>query len=208
MDRNTILFAGQLLADVFGAGSPVYIPWGKRREYGASPFENVVLVEDSEAERLSWMGTPVVGSFSLMAGKYGTYRHGQLDNVEMPDFVMPYASLVTFSRAMNMTQTKILGASGSVKEIYGLDDWEITVQGICITDSERVSCKTAEEQVEELVRWRNVTDTINVSGQLFTKKDIYAICIKNLTISPQQGKPGAIPFTIEAVSDNPIELIL
>lgn len=223
MDRNLILYAGKILSEVFGVNSPIFIPWGKTRDYVAGKYEEseeiqpssfpegfqgIELVDETEAERLSWMGTPVVGTFNFQAGQYNCFKQGQIAKVSMPEFLFPYATLVTFSRAMNMTQTKILGAAGTVKEIYGLDDWNINIQGICLTDKDRPNCITAEEQVTELIRWRNITDTINVSGKLFTSKDIYALCIKSFSISPQQGRPGAIPFTIEAVSDEPIELVL
>nr|DAR79122.1 MAG TPA: hypothetical protein [Caudoviricetes sp.] len=223
MDRNLALYAGKLLTEVFGVNPPIFIPWGKTRDYVAgnyeeseeveSPafpegFQGIELVDEPEAERLSWMGTPVVGVFNFQAGQYNCFRQGQIGKVNMPEFLFPYATLVTFSRAMNMTQTKIIGSAGTVKEIYGLDDWGINIQGICLTDRSRPNCPTADEQVAELIRWRNVTDTINVSGPLFTAKDIYALCIKSFSISPQQGRPGAIPFTIEAVSDEPIELVL
>lgn len=223
MDKNLALYAGKLLTEVFGVNPPIFIPWGKTRDYVAGKYESpdgvpplveiegyegIELVDEPEAERLSWMGTPVVGTFSFQAGEYNCFRQGQIAKVSMPDFLFPYATLVTFSRTMNMTQTKIIGAAGTVKEIYGLDDWGINIQGICLTDKERPNCKTAEEQVAELIRWRNVTDTINVNGKIFTSKDIYALCIKSFSVNPEQGRPGAIPFSIEAVSDEPIELVL
>lgn len=222
MDKNTILYAGSLLSGIFGQGSPIYIPWGKARQFeagnyelpgggipaGPLNFDNIRVTGEVEAERLSWMGTPVMGTFTFMSGQYNSYRRGQIVKIQMPDFLFPYATIVTFSRAMNMTQTKILGASGTVKEIYGLDDWEITIQGVCLTDTDRPDHKTADEQAGELTRWRGITDTINVSGNIFSSKDIYALCVKNLSINPERGKPGVIPFTIEAVSDEPVELVL
>lgn len=223
MDRNTAIYGVKLLSEVFGMNAPLFIPWGHTRDFAAGRFDdspspvaaeiggydNIVLSSPDEVERMSWMGTPVVGSFSFRAGSYNTYTvKGQTGKVEMPDFLFPYATMVTFSRAMNMTQTKVIGNAGTVKEIYGLDDWDIQIQGICLTDRDRLAHRTAAEQIDELVRWRNVADTINVSGALFSNKDIYALCIKSFSISPQQGRPGAIPFTIEAVSDEPIELVL
>lgn len=223
MGRDAAIYGAKLLTEVFGVNAPVFIPWGRTRDFAPGQFEdspppagvevggydNIVLSSPEEAERMSWMGTPVVGSFSFRAGSYNTYTaKGQPGKVEMPDFLFPYATIITFSRAMNMTQTKVIGNAGTVKEIYGLDDWGISIQGICLTDNDRPAHRSAAEQIAELVRWRNVADTINVSGALFSGKDIYALCIKSVSINPQQGRPGAIPFTIEAVSDEPIELIL
>lgn len=223
MIRDEAIYGVKLLTEVFGANAPVFIPWGRTRDFSAGGFDDtpgevaaeiggygpIVLSSPEEAERMSWMGTPVVGAFGFCAGSYHTYTaKGQMGQVEMADFLFPYATMVTFSRTMNMTQTKVIGNAGTVKEIYGLDDWGIQIQGICLTDRDRPAHQTAAEQMDELVRWRNVADRINVNGRLFSNKDIYALCIKSFSITPQQGRPGAIPFSIEAVSDEPIELVL
>lgn len=223
-DWNKIVYAGDLLAATFGLNSPVFIPYRPAQDFtpgkpagvkigGADShlpdtYPNLRVAAERDIERLSQFGTPVLDTFTFEMGEYNTYKQGALVKVTLSDFLLPYATIVSFSRAMNMTQTKTLGNNGTVKEIYGLDDWEINIQGICLTDTTRPAQKTAEEQADELIRWRQVADTINVRGDIFARKNIYALCIKNLSINPEQGRPGVIPFTIEAVSDEPVELIL
>lgn len=224
IDWNKIVYAGDLLAATFRLNSPVFVPYRPARDYtpgmptgiksdGADSFlpevySNLRVASVPETERLSQFGTPVLDSFTFEMGEYNTYKQGALVKTTMPDFLLPYATIVSFTRSMNMTQTKTLGNNGTVKEIYGLDDWEINIQGICLTDDTRPAQRTADEQADELIRWRQVADTINVRGDIFANKNIYALCIKSLSINPEQGRPGVIPFTIEAVSDEPVELIL
>ena len=57
--------------------------------------------------------------------------------MNMASFPMPYATIVDFSRSMNCSKTKVLGVHGTVKEVYGLDDWKINIRGFCIADKSR-----------------------------------------------------------------------
>lgn len=206
-DRNAAMYAGEVLGSIFGVSLPIYLPWGDKDDYTPGDYGNIQVVSPEEAERVSWMGTPVLGSFTLQGGTYDSYdNQGNIVDLKLPDFIMPYATLVDFSRAMNVTKTKVLGNSGTVKEIYGLDDWNINIRGFCIDDNDRLTHKKAREQIDALCQWRNVTDTINVSGNLFDQKGIYGICIEQFNIRAIQGKYNVIAFEMQAVSDNVIEL--
>jgi hypothetical protein len=139
MERADKFIIGELLGDVFGIQSPIYIPWGEARRYESRIYQGVKVLDEEESKVLSWMGTPVMGTFSLMGGTYKTYdEKGQLVTMNVNDFLMPYATIVEFARAMNVTKTKAIGSKGTVKEIYGLDDWVISIKGICLTDNVRV----------------------------------------------------------------------
>ena len=211
MTPNTAFIAGQLLGDVFGISSPIYIPWfNSRQPFKVVPgYEGVQLSEQETSEVLSWMGTPVLGSFKLDGKAYKTYDNkGKLITMEQNDFVMPFATVVEFNRAMNVTKTKTLGNKGTVKEIYGLDDWSISIRGICLTDENRNQQKTASEQYLEMCSWRDVCDTVNVTGEIFNEKGIYGLVFDSFSLRPVQGKPDVMAFEIQATSDNPIELML
>jgi hypothetical protein len=202
--QQKAIFVANILNDVFGINSPVYLPATTGSDYEALPFQNVRVVTPDEAERMSSFGTPVMGSFMLEAGEYNSYdREGRMIKLRMEDFVMPAATIADFTRDMVMTQTRTLGNTGTVKEIYGLDDWKINIRGICLNDS---STLTAHEQADELVRWRNICDSIGVLGGIFERKNIRRICIESLTVRPLQGKWNVIPFEITACSDEAIEL--
>lgn len=207
---NTGLNIANLFAEVFGVSSPIYIPWGRKLPpFAPEGYKDAVIVPKEEAERKSWMGTPVLDSFILDGGGYLRYdENGKLVNSQMGDFVMPAATIVEFSRDMNISKTKLLGAGATVKEIYGLNDWSISIRGFCLNDKSREEQKTAKEQVQTLVLWRELADSINVTGDLFKDKGIYALVIENFQLSPVQGYEDMFSFSIQASSDKPIELRL
>lgn len=210
MNVNGAFDLGDLLGDIFGVSSPIYIPWfNKDVPWQAGASQGVSYVDEEEAEALSYLGTPVLGTVTFMGGSYKVYDNkGALNNQSMNDFLFPYATIVDFSRAMNVTKTKVLGSDGTVKEIYGLDDWSISIRGIALDDEQRPAQKTAHEQIEELVKWRSVCDSINVNGKLFNNKDIYALCVDSLDIRPKQGQYNVITFDMKCTSDKPMELLL
>lgn len=208
-NRNKAFAIASILGDVFGISSPIFLPWGKHPEFSSQPFPNVELIEVEPYEKVTSLGTPVYGTFSLKAGGYNTYdSDGQVMVKDMPDLEMPYSCIAEFNRAMVMTQTATLGASGSVKEIYGLDDWNIRIRGVALDDNIWGSGKSAQEQINELCKWRDICDAIEIVGKIFNEKEIHSIVITNLMIRPVQGRYGVVPFEIEAVSDEPIELMI
>lgn len=223
-NRNNVLFVADIVRQIFGINSPVYIPWGRRTPYEAAPYEipdaeiaekigdysNLQLLpEDSGDILYSEFGTPVFGAITFEAGEYNTYNRktGAVEKVTMAAYTLPYSCIVTYSRDSNNTKTDVLGSTGTVKEMYGKGDWEITIRGIAMANrnGEGIS---AQEQINQLVRWNDICDSIPVVGSIFREKGINNIVMESLSIQPVVGRWSAIPFQIEAVSDEPIELYL
>lgn len=205
---NTGINITNLFAEVFGISSPIFIPYGRKLpDFMPEGYKDFQVLKPEEAAIKSWMGTPVLDSFAFSSGTYRRFDvKGNLSDIEMGDFVVPYATIVEFNRQMNMTKTKVMGSFGTVKEIYGLDDWNISIRGFCLTDKSRTGQKTAEEQAHALVMWSQLVDSIEVSGDLFVQKAIYALVMEDFQLAPVQGKPDVYSYTISAVSDKSIEL--
>lgn len=208
LSGNQAFNIGALFTQVFGISSPVYIPWGDPlKRYDPGRYSELSAASPQQAITKSWMGTPVIGNFTLDGGTYRSYNlDGSPGELRLSSFPMPYATLVDFSRPMEVTKTKVLGIYGTVKEIYGLGDWNIRIHGFCIADASRDGFKTVDEQVNALVNYGKVTESIGVTGDLFGRKEIYSIVIEELNFTPLQGNDTVVPFTISAISDNPIEL--
>jgi len=96
---------------------------------------------------------------------------------------------------------KTIGGKGSVKEIMGLDDWEISIRGIIVDDESRESQKTAKQQQYYLDRISEIAGSIKVEGSIFADRYISHIVIETPRFSPVQGKPGLIQYEIQASSD-------
>ncbi|MFC4673508.1 DUF6046 domain-containing protein [Dysgonomonas termitidis] len=158
---------------------------------------------------MSEFGTPVFGAITFEGGEYNMYdKHdGNVVKGRYGTYRLPHSCIVEFSREANITKTTVLGSTGTVKEIYGKGDWDITIRGIALQRRDGTG-ETTQEQINALVRWDNVCDSIPVLGDIFRHKEIYNITITNISIRPIVGRWNAIPFQIDAVSDEPIELFL
>ncbi|MEI8086998.1 MAG: DUF6046 domain-containing protein [Paludibacter sp.] len=199
-------FAASVLGDVFGFNSPIFLPYGLSKDYEARGYSVSVaeVVSDEVADRLSQFGTPVLGSFTIAGGKYKVYEKmtGKLVDKEFGDFEFPVATIVDFSRAKIITETPTIGSSGTVKEIFGFEDWKISIRGICLHDSSRVAQKTAKEQQLYMASLNEIAGGLGIlKGKLFFEKGITRIVMKNISFTAVQGKPGMIQYEVEAVSD-------
>ncbi|MBU2923058.1 hypothetical protein KO504_17040 [Winogradskyella psychrotolerans] len=196
----------QLFNAAFGFIPITYKPQIGLQPVGKAVYASVPTEEYEAAKKMSWMGTPIMFpvSFISSGNKYLQYNgRGELVEVEdLADFDLPPTTVVDFRRAKNVTKTNVLGSNGTVKEIYGFDDWQIRIRGLCL-DTPTVK---AYDLQSELLKWDNLADAIEVQGDLFVDKDIYRITIEEINFTQPQGRHNVIPFEITASSDQPIEL--
>lgn len=172
-------------------------------------FTGIEIVKDiNTAFEISGVGTPILFPIRFLENTYKKYNaKGEIINAKMETFRLPIASIISFRRDKIMSQTKINGGRGSVKEIYGFDDWQITINGFLIPDaSQQEGFKNPLEQEKELIKWDNLASSIEVACELFTLRRIGNITIKGINFEPMRGKPNIRAFTINALSDEPIEL--
>ncbi|RLZ08601.1 DUF6046 domain-containing protein [Faecalibacter macacae] len=191
----------------FGINAPIYVAdVYSNQQSPALNYSDVKFVDDQQSRELSWLGTPIMFPIKIHGGSYQFYNpKGELISETIADFQMPASSLVDFSRAKNITRTDVLGNNGTVKEIYGFDDWSIRIRGLCLNEP---GVRTAEEQKQALLRIEQIAGAVDVLGSLFTEKNIHAITIESIDFQQVQGKPDVIPFEIRAISDEPLLLTL
>lgn len=210
-ERNKILFVSDAIRQIFGINSPIHFPYGKNESLEFGGFKDIVLMPEendgSDTQLVSEFGLPVMAPVTFEAGEYNTYdrRTGAVVKKEMQGFTLPFSSIVEFDAENNVVTTALHGGSGTVKEIYGLDDWRITIRGIALR-SRVDNSLDAHEQIDRLVQWRNICGSIAVQSPVFRRKGIYNMVIERLSIRPVVARWDAIPFQIEARSDEPIEL--
>lgn len=219
-----------LLAMAFDIKMPIHIPdvatvakgkigqsytLSEAKKNEAGVYYPVINVkdEDNTSTVVSWMGTPVMFPITFkgegLDKPYKVYQpSGELQDVTMQNFLIPAATVVDFSRAKNIIQTDVLGGDGTVKELFGFDDWQIRMRGFCLTDNSRPTAKTAQEQKETLMKWESIAGSIKVEGSLFAEKNIREIVIESINIKQIQGRPWAISFEISAMSNEAVRLVL
>lgn len=198
----------QLFNAAFGISSPIFIPYPIKileKQTGVAYDGLEYLPEYHKKSATSWMGTPILGQCTFKAGPYLQYKtDGSIGDVYLIENPLPPATLFTFRRAKNITKTNLLGANGTVKEIFGFDDWIIDVKGLALDDPEY----SAEQYMSRLRTWESLACAINVKGKLFSRKEIHAVVMEYFREESVQGMPGVIPFSMTLTSDEAIELIL
>ena len=197
----------QLFKTAFGINSPIFItePVSKQQRKSFD-FKGVEMIEDYYTkEATSWMGTPIIGLLNFNGGFYNKYNSkGEIVQKQLQDFTLPPATLFSFRRSKNITKTNLLGSNGTIKEVFGFDDWVIDVKGLAVDTPQ----SSARQQIETLLNWESLANQISISGDLFTKKDISAVVIEDFKQEVIQGNPSVIPFTMTLTSDEDILLIL
>ena len=172
-------------------------------------FTGIEIVKDTnQAKVISGLGTPIIYPLYFGSGSYKKYNPlGEIIDVKMSDFRLPIASIVSFRRDKIMGITKLNGGHGTVKEIYGFDDYQVTINGFLIPDgSQPQGLINPLEQEKELLNWDSLASSVIVFGELFDLYGIKNLTIKGFNVEPIRGKPRIRAFTINALSDDPIEL--
>lgn len=194
----------QLFKLAFGTNLPVYltVPIGKEPAHTAE-YGSIRTVGREEAMRLSKLGTPIVFPMKFTAGSYKFYDYqSKIVEKQLSDFWLPPATMVDFSRVKNISRTDVIGGNGTVKEIYGFDDWQIRIRTVCHNDE-----LSSREYEKRLIEWSEVIQSISVEGDLFGWKNIHNLVIESIDIRSLEGTPNIIPIELNCISDEPFELI-
>ncbi len=159
--------------------------------------------------KLSYLGTPMIVPIKFKGKGYQIFNDfGEVVIDKFEDFSLPASTLVNLRRAKTIVKTKASAAKGTVKEIFGFDDWQIDIMGFCLADKAHTTAKTAREQKIKLNEFDAIVDSIQVVSELFDDFDISHLVINEIQFNQLRGKPGVIPFSLRCSSDEPSNLFL
>lgn len=175
-----------------------------------APFYGVKYVDDKEVNQISGLGTPIIYPITFTNESiFQKYKQdGSIDTkVQMGNFRLPISCIADFERSKNIGVTKINGSKTSVKEMYGFNDWNITINGFFLYDSSQPQgLYQPQQQEKEMLSWDDLACSIPVDSIPFNNLGIGHITITDIRINPFRGKPNIRAFTIKALSDEAIEL--
>lgn len=201
------------LSLLFGILKPVTFPGVIQQAETATPeinYSGIRVVDESSNPPISHIGTPILYPITLRGGSYRRYdRQGRIEQVNMGAMRLPMASVVEMSRAKRITKTEVMAANSSVKEIYGFEDWSIRISGIMIDEPTHPHGRTTIEAMqEEVERWFNLADSVEVEGDLFHLRGVYRMVLRSINYVQYPGKPRVHGYQLECDSDAPLELII
>lgn len=210
--RNDI---GTLFELAFGTSMPMFIPYPLQvnrpaevkfqssqpaEVSNAVKFSDVTLKPELTGTRMSQYGHPVWSPIAFLGNQYKKFDvRGNLVSVDMKDFSLPATTLVDISRSKIMNETVQNAGEGAVVEMYGFENWSISIRGLCLADAAHPTHKTADEQKKALLEWENLASGIYVAGDVFTEREISYIAIKSMRTPQLEGRPNVVPFEIQAI---------
>jgi hypothetical protein len=199
----------------------VQIVNAKRGIYSGS--EPKLIHKKDDVLGLSSLGTPIYTDLTLMGCTYTDNITGKpvtLDNdkfrtggsrtpVKGNDsgigeaFYMNLETvLITVQQPIRVIKTEIQGRNGTVKEYIGADDAKITINGI-ITGFNGVYPK---DEVARLKRWLDAPVSKDIVAWWLGNLGVNKIVVENYSIPQVQGGYSYQMFSIDAISDLPVEL--
>jgi Domain of unknown function (DUF6046) len=174
-------------------------------------FNDMIFVEDKkEIIEISGLGTPIVAPIRFLEGTYKRYNsYSEIINIKKHEFRLPISSIVKFTREKEFEFTKSNGSMSSTKERFIFDDWKINIMGFFIEDkSQPQGFYNVLLQEKELISWEELVCSIPVLSSVFELKGIKFITIKSILVEPMRGRPNIRSFNIEALSDDPFDLVI
>jgi len=152
---------------------------------------------DKELYR-SLLNTPVVSNITFRGDTY-TDNNGVEKNF---DSITYEAVLLNVSQAKKIIKTEIQGRDGTVKEYIGMDDYQVTINGIITGPNGRYPV----EDVRALKDMLDAPIPIVTICSFLQNLDVHTLVIENYEFPRQEGGYSYQQFNITAVSDVPQEL--
>jgi hypothetical protein len=165
-----------------------------------NPYDNKIPQGPANEQPLylSPLGTPVVADITFVGGSY-TDENGR--TVTFPTLTLATV-LITVSQPKRIVKTEIQGRNGTVKEYIGMDDWQITINGI-------LTGPNGIYPVEDMSDLRDILKapiTLPVVSRYLQMMEIFNIVVQDYTLDQEPGGFSKQNFTINAISDLPVEL--
>lgn len=149
----------------------------------------------------SVLGTPVVADITFEGGSYTDNETGRL--ITFPTLTLQTV-LITVSQPKRIIKTDIQGRNGTVKEYIGMDDFQITINGI-------LTAGNGIFPVEDMSDLRDIFKapvSIPVISRYLQLLEIFNIVVEEYTFDQEAGGYSKQNFTLNCVSDAPVELII
>lgn len=152
---------------------------------------------------LSLLGTPIYETIKFKHAEDRETKELTLGKTPDKDtfFDVP---VMNVSRSKTIVKTPVSGKKGSAKELFGFEDYKITIQGILINPDNHTT--PPYDLMKALSEFDDIEDAIEVESRYLQALNVNSICIEDISYNRVQNMPGMVVYNISAVSDEPFEL--
>ena len=103
--------------------------------------------------------------------------------------------MMTFTKEKALIETETNGDDNVIIECWTTKPWEIEIKGILIDLENR---QYPSDKIRELHQLFKINDILDAYGIQFEEKDIEAIYLKSLSITPTEGFADTVQFSLSA----------
>jgi hypothetical protein len=128
--------------------------------------------------------------------KFGQMLTGAQTNVLSPPL------LLEFQREKQLIESQVNGSDNIIVERWGTKPWTIEMRGLLVDMENKVY---PQSQIEELTRFFEINDIIDVEGIQFEDKKIDSIYFQSIRIEPLEGFSDTLQIVLSAKSIKPVE---
>jgi len=154
------------------------------------------------ADKQSLLNTPVYDSI-IFGELNGTNIYKDINGTEFSFKPLQIdLAIITISQTKNIVTTAIQGKNGTIKEFIADGDYQISISGIIwINDN-----IYPEDDVQTLINILKIPQSIKIFSNFVNMFGISEIVITDYSLPQQEGLRNQQAFTINAISDAPINL--
>jgi hypothetical protein len=154
--------------------------------------------EDVNNQRISVDDGLLLGTYEL--SKIGT-------PIRMPfrlaGIMLPNEPIVEISGGKSIVSTELAGGAGAIKENMGLNDWQISIKGIVVSDEPDTY---PEKEMREILEIINKQTSLKCENDLMRIFKINQLVIKDYRFPATEGAIEWQAYTLECLSDTDREL--
>ena len=147
---------------------------------------------------LSPLGTPVVSDLTLVGTTYMDHK-GKSVTFDSMTFALV---LINVNQSKRIVTTEIDGMDGTIKEYIGMDDYQVSINGILNGPNGSYPISA----VNSLHQLCKAGVPVDVVSRYLQNLDIHQIVIKDFSYDQEPGGYSKQNFSIQAISDVPVML--
>lgn len=136
-----------------------------------------------------------------------------IQEMQIEEFVLPIPPIIQLSLSKNIVKTPLAGSDFTFKEIISANDYRINIKGFLKNNSgvQVGNIKMAANtypipELRELIALSRLNTSLRVVNDLFSYYNIELMVIEKISYPFVAGSVNYIPYEIQAISDENIEL--
>jgi len=172
----------------------------RKKQQGNNPFNGQINAGQSDTPLLykSELGTQVMADVTFKSVSWTDVK-GKRHVTKQQTF---QAILIDLTFPRNIVKTEIQGRNGTVKEYIGEGDAQIAFRGVITGQNGQYP----ESKVQDLMQLLKAPIPIEVICSYLNNKGVFSIVFEDRTLSQEEGGYSYQTFSLNAISDIPIEL--